>query len=74
MPYGFKTNRDGHTLHPDADEQQTVALIRECREAGYPLRAIAEELNRAGIRTRTGSDWKHQYVASVIATKERNRV
>jgi DNA invertase Pin-like site-specific DNA recombinase len=71
-PYGWRINGDGRTLHPHDDEQRTLALIRECRAAGYPLREIAAELNRAGIKTRTGSDWRHQYVSSVIATMERH--
>jgi DNA invertase Pin-like site-specific DNA recombinase len=71
-PYGWRINGDGRTLHPHNDEQCTLRLIQECRDAGFPLRAIADELNRVGIRTRTGSEWRHQYVASVIATTERH--
>lgn len=71
-PYGHRTNGDGKTLHPHADEQRTLALIQDCRDAGYSLRSIADELNRQGITTRTGSAWKHQYVASIIATLDRH--
>lgn len=71
-PYGFRTNGDGKTLHPHDDEQRTLALIRDCRDAGYSLRAIADELNRAGIRTRAGTPWRHQFIASIIATVDRH--
>ena len=72
VPYGFKVNGDGQTLYVDDDEQRTLALIAECSEAGYSLREIADELNRTGIRTRTGSEWRHQYVASLLRTTERH--
>lgn len=71
-PYGHRVNGDGKTLHQHPDEQRTLALIQECREAGYSLRAIAAELNRAGIQTRAGTPWQHQYVASIVATIQRH--
>jgi hypothetical protein len=47
-------------------------LMQECREAGYPLRAIAEELNRAGHTTRAGSPWRFEYVRSALRTIDRH--
>ena len=37
--------------------RQAPFPIQECRAAGYSLRAIADELNRQGHRTRCGSSW-----------------
>ena len=56
------------TLHPYEPEQRILTLIAECKAAGYPLRAIAEELNRAGHRTRTGQPFLHQNIHSLLRT------
>ena len=69
---GFRVNGDGRTLHPHAREQQMLTLMQECRAAGYPLRAIAEELNRAGYTTRTGTPWRFEYVRSALRTLDRH--
>lgn len=71
-PYGYRVNGDGRSLHPHDEEQRTLTVIRDCVEAGYSLRDIAEELNRTGRRTRTGSEWRHQYVAGIITTLDRH--
>jgi DNA invertase Pin-like site-specific DNA recombinase len=71
-PYGFRVNGDGQTLHPYAPEQQILTVMQDCRAAGYPLRAITEELNRAGHRTRTGSPWRFEYVRSALRTLDRH--
>jgi DNA invertase Pin-like site-specific DNA recombinase len=71
-PYGFRVNGDGRTLHPHDVEQQILRLIQECREAGYPLRAVAAELNRAGFTTRTGNRWQHTHIASILQTIQRH--
>jgi DNA invertase Pin-like site-specific DNA recombinase len=71
-PYGYRVNGDGRTLHSYEPEQQILSLMQECRAAGYPLRAIAEELNRAGHTTRTGSPWRFEYVRSALRTLERH--
>ncbi len=67
IPFGYQLASDGRQLEPNQDEQEIVLLIQECRDGGYSLRAIAEELNRQGLETRRGSTWRHQYVAGVLA-------
>ncbi len=67
IPFGYQLGADGRQLDPNPDEQEIVALIQECRDGGYSLRAIADELNREGCLTRRGSAWRHQYVAGVLA-------
>jgi hypothetical protein len=57
---------DGQSLVPCASERATLAVIAECREAGYSLRGIAEALNRRGLRTRSGGAWRHDYVANLL--------
>ena len=67
VAFGFQLAEDGRTLEPNATEQRTLGVLRECRAAGFTLRQIASELNRQGYRTRRGSDWRHEYVARLLA-------
>jgi site-specific DNA recombinase len=66
VPFGFQLAADGRTLEPNATEQRTLDVLRECRAAGFTLRRIAGELNRQGYRTRRGSGWRHEYVARLL--------
>lgn len=67
VPFGFCLDADGRTLIPEAREQQVLTMIREYRDARYPLRKIADELNRQGISTRSGSPWRHGYIVKMLA-------
>ena len=64
--FGYQLGPDG-ALIEQPDEQAALAIVRDCRAAGYTLRAIADELNRQGITTRRGGQWRHQYVAALLA-------
>jgi len=66
VPFGYCLAANGVDLVEDAQEQRTLTMIRELKDAGYTLRAIAEELNRQGLRTRRRSEWRHQYVSSML--------
>ena len=68
VPFGYETAGDGAHLVENPKEQRVLAIIRELREAGYTLRAIAAELNRQGHRTRRGSAWRHQYMDNLVRT------
>jgi site-specific DNA recombinase len=69
VPFGYSLAEDGRTLVENASEQLVLSDIARCRRAGLSLRATAEELNRAGFRTRSGVQWRHQYVLSLIRRK-----
>ena len=69
IPYGCQLAEDGIHLDQAAEEQRILRLIQRRRKAGLTLRAIADELNGRGIRTRKGGEWKHQYVANLLNTK-----
>jgi site-specific DNA recombinase len=62
IPFGYQLAGEGHALEPHPEEQRAFALLRELRAAGYTYRAIAEELNRQGFRSRTGGLWVRQSV------------
>ena len=71
LPYGFQLAKDGRTLEPRRDEQRTLEIVCAGRRAGRSLRAIADELNARGLRTRRGTAWKHQYVAGILRERAR---
>jgi DNA invertase Pin-like site-specific DNA recombinase len=62
IPFGYQLADDGRTLAPHADEQRALGVLRELRAAGYTFRAVADELNRQGFRSRTGGLWARQSV------------
>ena len=68
IPFGSQLAADGRTLEPDADEQRALGLLRELRAAGYTFRAVADELNRQGFRSRTGGPWVRQSVHMLART------
>jgi site-specific DNA recombinase len=53
-PYGRRVAADGERLEPDAQEQEARAVARQLRSQGLSLRAVAAELERRGVRSRTG--------------------
>lgn len=67
IPFGFNVAVDGKTLVRNAAEQSVLATLQGLRGRGHSLREIAAELNRQGMRTRKGTEWKHQYVAALAA-------
>ena len=66
IPYGFTLGVDGRTLDPVDDEQHTLQTVRELRDGGCSFQAIADTLNKDGVRTRTGSVWRWQYVCNLV--------
>ena len=68
IPFGYQLAGDGRTLEPHADEQRALGLLRELRAAGYTFRAVADELNRHGFRSRTGGPWVRQSVHMLART------
>jgi site-specific DNA recombinase len=67
IPLGFALAEDGRTLHPDDDEQRAIGTIRNLSSSGLGLRAIARELDRLEVPTKTGrAGWTHSAVAKVL--------
>lgn len=63
IPLGKRLADNGKLLELDANESRAVDLVRELRGAGWTLRAIAAELDKRGISTRTGRPWVAQQIA-----------
>ncbi len=64
--YGFDLAVDGKTLIPNTMEQQAIELMHEWRQAGWPLRSIAEELTVLGVPTKDGKPWGHGTVRTIL--------
>jgi len=67
IPFGFDLDDDGVTLVPNDTEQLVLELISDLRNDGYSLRAIAAELDRRNISTKTGQGtWQHTTIQRII--------
>ena len=67
IPYGFK--REGSKLVPCEEERRVIGEIAVLKKRGMSLRAIASELNVAGIPAKKGGKW----YASTVRCALRNR-
>jgi len=64
--FGYRLSPDQQHLEPDPTEQAAVEQIRSLRGQGHSLRGIAITLNRAGHRTRRGTQWRLESVNRVV--------
>ena len=53
-PYGRRVAGDGERLEPDPTEDEARTVARQLRAQGLSLRRVAAELERRGVRSRTG--------------------
>jgi hypothetical protein len=53
-PYGRRVAPDGERLEPDPTEEEARVVARLLRAQGLSLRRVAAELERRGVRSRTG--------------------
>ena len=68
-PYGSRFIDGRRVEHPD--EQATLRALLAARAAGLSWAKVADKLNAAGHRTRTGRQWSRQGAAQVHATATR---
>lgn len=66
IPYGYKLAGNGKTLEPDPGEAATLAEVRAWHASGKSLRAIAAELQRRDVPTKTGRPWSHSTVQTLV--------
>jgi hypothetical protein len=59
------------TLVPDEAERTVLARISDLRETGTSYAAIADHLNRDGVRAKRGGPWHSMSVRSVLRTSPR---
>lgn len=66
VPFGYRLDTDGVRLVADEAEQAVIATVREGRARGLTVRAIALELEQAGIVSRRGKPLHFTAVADVV--------
>jgi hypothetical protein len=67
IPFGYDLAADGVALVPNAAQLEAVELIRELRNSGLTLQAIADELTTRQILTAKGKTrWTHQAVNRIV--------
>ena len=57
IPYGLRVASDCSRLEEDPDERAVLIRMMELIVQDYSLSLVASELNKAGLRTRSGSPW-----------------
>ena len=67
LPYGSRLAADGVALEPEPAEAAVLAAARELRQAGLSLRAVAAELDKRGLRSRTGRVFAAPQIARMVA-------
>ncbi len=67
VPYGFTLADDGVTLVENEAEQGVIRTVREARDRGLSLRAIAAELERSGVVSRKGRRFEATQIARMTA-------
>lgn len=66
VPFGWTIDAEGRLVE-DADEQNVLAKIVACRQAGMSLRKIAAILTESGCVTKKGGTaWSHSTVQSIL--------
>jgi len=65
--FGYDLAEDEIHLVPNEEEQGAIRLMQRLRAKGESYRAIAEELERRGIRTKEGKTaWTHTAVSRIL--------
>jgi site-specific DNA recombinase len=66
-PHGRRVAADGARLEPEAEEEAARAVARRLREQGLSLHRVAAELERRGVRSRTGRGFAPVQVKRMVA-------
>jgi DNA invertase Pin-like site-specific DNA recombinase len=69
IPFGYDLAADGEQLLENPAEQQVIQQIRERRQNGETLHAIAEALNLQGIASKCGGKWSHKVIRDILRRK-----
>ncbi len=66
LPFGYDVIETGHMVE-NQTEQKALRLIQDLRGKGYTLRAICQELEQEGYRTKTGKiRWHPQTISQIL--------
>lgn len=64
-PYGYSV--ENGVLVSNEAEQAVLRVVSQFKAAGLSLRAIASELDRAGLAPRSGKAWQPQQIKRMVA-------
>ena len=65
-PYGRRVAADGERLEPAPNEEAARAVALQLRAQRKSLRAVAAELERRGVRSRTGKGFAPVQVRRMV--------
>ena len=65
VPFGYDVDDKGRLIE-NPEEQSIIRLVHSLRDQGRSLRAIATELGRRGIMSKTGKQWSAQTIKDVL--------
>jgi hypothetical protein len=57
IPYGLRVASDCSRLEEDPQERDVLVQMMELIVQDYSITLVASELNKRGLRTRTGGPW-----------------
>jgi hypothetical protein len=66
VPYGLRVGDDCAHLVENPAETQVLIRMLDCLVEDYPFSKVADELNRSGLRTRSGSKWEAVSVYNML--------
>ena len=66
-PYGRRVAAEGERLEADPTEEKARAIARQLRAQKLSLRGVARELERRGVRSRTGRGFAPVQVKRMVA-------
>ena len=69
VPYGWRLSPDGVHHEAHGDEQAVLIVAQRHRARGLSLRAIAAQLEAAGLSPRSGRSWYPQMIANMLAAR-----
>jgi len=70
VPYGWSVAADGVNLVAVESEQAVIREARALRAAGLSLRAVAAELEAAGLCTRKGGRWAPTQIKRLVESAD----
>ena len=66
IPFGYQLAADGVMLVACEKEQATIRTIQSLREQGLSLRAIAAELESAGLAAKKAKRWNAVTISNIL--------
>ncbi len=66
IPFGLRLSDDGQCLEENALEREALTVVLGLISGDEPFPKLADELNRRGFRTRSGSAWTQSAVFDML--------